>query len=1244
MLIMPPTNQSNLSQAKELLQSIYGKPQKRSERKELAVKLAKLMLEETNRTQTRREQAQQAQLARMMKDPRGKAFTTSMTDQCFRSHDPKRVSDQMIYLLEQFGIPSYLSALKQFQLAAFQRFGQALATILVPLATEALRRETASVILPGEPEALSKHMKMRRKQGVRLNLNYLGEAILSEAEAERRLQVYIDALSRNDVEYVSVKISTLYSQIHLVGWDHTLFQLKEKLRKLYRVCQQHQFTLANGKQVQKFLNLDMEEYRDLYLTKTLFQELLDEPEFHSLSAGIVLQAYLPDAFSLQQELTAWAQKRVQSGGAPIKIRLVKGANLAMEQFEASLRGWPQAPYRNKIEVDANFKRLVEFGLQKSHASAVRIGVGSHNLFDIAYALVLRSENQVEDSVSFEMLEGMAEPLRRVVQELSGSMLLYCPAATREDFQSAVAYLIRRLDENTGPENFLRHTFGLAPATPAWEEQVRFFLQGCDLIDSTYAHPRRTQNQSTPMISFEPKEQFENEPDTDFSLAANRSWAQKIISDWQRRSYETIPLIIGGQALIEGLPQETGIDPSNPYQPLYSFAMANWEQVDQALAVAKAKESSFGKTSFVERSDLLHRIGQLLRARRADLCGVMMADAGKTLVEADPEVSEAIDFADYYSYSLREITSQPNLLFQPKGTVLITPPWNFPVSIPAGGILAALAAGNCVIFKPAPETVLCGWVLVNAFWDAGVPKEVLQFVNCPDDPVGSRLIADPRLDAIVLTGATSTALLFKKLNPFVDLFAETGGKNAMIVTALSDRDLAIKDMVQSAFGHAGQKCSAVSLGILEAEVYDDLHFLRQLRDAVVSLKVGSAWDPATKVSPLIRPPTEALMRGLLHLEDGESWLVKPTPDSKNPHLWSPGVKLGVKPGSFTHQTELFGPVLGLMRAKNLDQAIDFANGTPYGLTSGLQSLDDREQKRWIERIVAGNCYINRTTTGAIVQRQPFGGCKGSSFGTGAKAGGPNYLVQLMQVKEREAIKQQEMIAKNESMLSALKVEQVVTLEETRALVLEQTPGSILDESELPKGLEPLIQVAKLSLEEKLVLANSLKSYRDQASVFYLDQDPAKIIGQDNLFRYRPCHEIVYRVQAQDTPLHLLQVLAAALFVGCPLEVSFTPGEACIPLKEEWFASLSPLIFTPETLLDFEERIKKGSWRRARLVTPAREALVRAAAATGCALIVSQPLSRGRFELLYYLREISLSIDYHRYGNLGVREGEKRSRIL
>lgn len=1196
------TPSSHLQEAIDLLESAKGKILTIGQRQKRAVELAAYMLEEANRIQTRSERKRQAELARMMQDVRGKAFTTAMTDECFRSKRAPRVAHQMVYLLNQFGIPRYLDWTKRLSLMTFQTVGKSLAYLLVPLAKWILRRQTRTVILPGEKKALSKHMRKRRAEGVRLNLNHLGEAILGEDEARHRLQVYLHDLAQDDIEYVSVKISTIYSQINLLAWDNTLEALADRLRQLFNVAKSHTFIHADGTKTPKFVNLDMEEYRDLRLTVDLFKKILSEPQFHDFSAGIVLQAYLPDAHEYQKELTIWAMERVKNKGAPIKIRIVKGANLAMEQFEASLRSWPQAPYRDKLSVDANYKRMAAYGCYPEHAKAVHLGIASHNLFDIAYALLLRAEYSVEKEVSFEMLEGMADHIRRVVQKLSKDILLYCPVATKEDFQSAVAYLIRRLDENTGPDNFLRHTFGLKPHTPEWEAQVKRFIQACEEITTAPVGPRRTQNRlEKPVRS---SELFENEADTDFALPHNQAWIDQIVSAWKNKKIESIPCVIQGKEYRESQSQGRGEDPSRPREFLYTYSLADWNTVDAALKCAKNHEEKWASTSALLRCDLLAAAAKKLRERRGDLIGVMLADGGKTPAESDPEISEAIDFAEYYRRSVIKMDACKDIEWKPKGTYLVAPPWNFPVSIPAGGILGALALGNCVIFKPAPEAVLSGWILVNALWDAGIPKEVLQFINCEDDPVGSKLIQDPRLNGVILTGATSTARLFINMRPSLDLSAETGGKNGMIITALSDRDLAIKDLIQSAFGHSGQKCSATSLAILEAEVYDDPHFRKQLQDAVMSLKVGAPWDLSSKVIPLIHAPNPTLLRGLTTLEEGEEWLVQPRPDSHNPNLWSPGVKWGVKEGSFMHQTELFGPVLGVMRAKNLEHALQLVNGTPYGLTSGIQSLDPREQKYWVSKIEAGNLYINRSTTGAIVRRQPFGGCKASSFGHGAKAGGPNYVAQFAHPIQM-------------------------------ALPKEKAPVSATVEN-----MSHLLEKLSLSAQQLGIWYASISHYAFWGHRFKHDHDPSRIIGQDNLFKYKVYHGICLRIQSGDAPLDILRVCAAALTCETPIQISYTRQQTPVQINDQW-KHLMPLLRIVEESEDhFLQRVKNGAFKRIRLLSAPSSELQQSAAASMCHLDRAPVLANGRFELLHYLQEVAISFDYHRYGNLGVREGEVR----
>jgi RHH-type proline utilization regulon transcriptional repressor/proline dehydrogenase/delta 1-pyrroline-5-carboxylate dehydrogenase len=1160
------------------------------------------LLREARAQQTTDERARAGRLARMMADPHGKELTIALADQAFRSQRPERIADQLAYLLERYGVPQYMDWWERVALLLGGAMAHYLPSLVVPPIVARLRQETQNVILPGEEEDLARYLAERRAAGLRLNLNQLGEAILGEAEAARRLEAYLALLAREDVEYISVKVSSVFSQIDLVAFRATTARVAERLRTLYRAAARHRYTHPDGRVTAKFINLDMEEYRDLDLTVTAFREVLDEAEFQPLSAGIVLQAYLPDSHRVQRALTEWAVARRARGGAPIKLRIVKGANLAMERIEAAVHGWPQAPYEDKAEVDANYKRMLEYGCRPEHAAAVHLGVASHNLFDVAYGLVLREAHGVQPWVEFEMLEGMANHQARAVQARAGGLLLYAPVVRAEDFHSAIAYLVRRLDENTAPENFLRHVFDLEPGSADWLAERDRFLAAFEIKAAVPDAPRRAQDRRVAAPPALPLDAplgapFMNAPDTDWTLPANRAWIEGVVARWRDRPMETIPLQIGGSAH-PGARRGDGRDPSRPGEAAYRYALAGPAEVERALVVAHAAVPVAAARPLRERGALLEACAGALERRRGELIGAMIVDGAKTVSEADAEVSEAVDFARYYARSLEALEAEAaGAVMEPLGVIVVTPPWNFPLSIPAGGVLAALAAGNAVILKPAPEAVLVGWGLAQGLWEAGVPRELLQLLPCPDDETGRALVTDTRVGGVILTGSAETARLFLGWRPDLPLFAETSGKNAVIITALADRDQAIRDLVRSAFGHNGQKCSAASLAICEAEVYEDEAFRRQLRDAAASLAVGGAWDLASRVTPLTQAPGEALRRALTALDEGEAWLLEPRAHPDNPRLWSPGIKLGVGEGSFFHQTECFGPVLGLMRAESLDHAIALANAQPFGLTSGIQSLDDREVARWVDAVEAGNLYVNRPITGAIVGRQPFGGWKASSVGPGAKAGGPNYVAQLGRWRQ--------------AALPALDDE---PLPEALAALLERCRGALAD------------------VGARATLRTSAGSYaRAWRRHFGREHDPMAIRGEANVFRYRPCRRVIARADLAGGAGAgaLCQVLLAACAAGTPITVSLPPDAEAW----RWLEECTGVALALEDEADFVARLAHpGEAERLRVWAPVTTEARVAANGAGLAVIDAPVLASGRLELRWYLREQAVSRVLHRYGSV------------
>ncbi|MFQ3269917.1 MAG: RHH-type proline utilization regulon transcriptional repressor/proline dehydrogenase, partial [Lentimonas sp.] len=511
-----------------------------------AIELAKVILENAIRQQSLAERYQAWKMSRMMEDPAGKALTLALSDQVFRPVSHRRSADQFRHLIDQYGVPAYLPLHERVGMklgAIASRFAP---SIVMPAVSQKLRSESAAVILPSEDAKLKPHLAKRKREKTRMNINQLGEAILGEHEAENRIQQVLDRLSSPDCEYISVKISAIFSQINLVAYEQTLEQIKARIRRLYRCAIEHTCTNDAGAVGPKFVNLDMEEYRDLRLTCDAFKQVLEEEAFAQLPAGIVLQAYLPDSHPVQIELTEWATQRTASGKAGIKIRIVKGANLAMETVDASIHHWPMAPYGTKREVDANYKRMVHYGCRMENARSVRLGIASHNLFEVAYSLLLRTREGVEEFVEIEMLEGMANHQARAVQEFAGGMLRYAPVVKKEDFHSAISYLVRRLDENTHEENFLHDIFGMQPGCPKWTKQKALFLAACEIKDSVQHTPNRVQDRANQTFTADDRKAFHNSPDTDWSLRRTAQWITAKIEAMRESEHPTVPLQIGGE--------------------------------------------------------------------------------------------------------------------------------------------------------------------------------------------------------------------------------------------------------------------------------------------------------------------------------------------------------------------------------------------------------------------------------------------------------------------------------------------------------------------------------------------------------------------------------------------------------------------------------------------------------------------------------------------------------------------------
>lgn len=1135
---------------------------------------------------------EQKKYAVMVQNENDKLLLSKMLDESSQIRNSRKLSKRMKILLDRYGVPEFFNKTDTFLLKMFSSFGYYFDFIAVPIFKKRLRSETAGVIINEADPVLNKHLNSRKSQKIGQNVNLLGEVVLGDGEAKHRYEHYLDALTYPNINYISIKISGIYAQINPLNYAQNKIDLCQKVASIYQQAIDNPYIDENGVSRPKFVNLDMEEYKDTELTLDVFKTVLSMPQFKNLEAGIVVQAYLPDAWNFQTELLEFAKKRVAEGGSPLKMRLVKGANLQMETIISSLKGWQNPVLDTKVEVDANYLHVLDRALLPENAKALHAGVASHNFFSIGYAYLLSKKNGVEDFVTFEMLEGMANHLPRVMRSLGKQIILYTPVVKDEHFLNAVSYLVRRMDENTGKENFLSYSFNLKVDSEQWNFLKQQFLDAYALKDKVSTTPKRNQDRTKAIVPVKDIDTYKGEPDTNFDLPVNRKWADEIRKKWKKSSSDKpieIPVQIGDKQPKAEKKLDFFDHGQNDEVCVYKVGLTSLAQAKELLETADKDASGWRKSTLKERNEILHKVADNLAAKRGDLIGCMSAVTGKTFMEGDVEVSEAIDFCRFYPITMKTFDNLENVSVSPKGIILVIPPWNFPLAIPVGGVAAALAGGNTVILKPATSAYPVAWEFAQCFWDAGVPKDTLQLL-CADgrEPV-NYLTTHPLIKHIILTGGTDTAFRLLEANPKCPLSAETGGKNAIILTASGDRDHAIQNIVTSAFSNAGQKCSACSLLLLDKEIFHDKEFKSKLIDAVTSLQVGSQWNGASIVGPMITNDNDKLEHAINNLEEGESWLVKPEYVDEKRYILRPTVKWGVKPENYTFQTELFAPLLSVVCIDGLEEGIKLVNASDYGLTSGLQTLDENEMEKWKNGIEAGNLYINRGITGAIVQRQPFGGMKLSAFGGGIKAGGPNYVSCFLNFEQKKH-KSVPKPAKNH--LSPL------------AALLNENDNAYFQQ----------------------VIENYMAAYKKE---FETEYDTQKVYGEKNSFRYLPLKNMVFRIQEQDGILDVLMVIAAAIVAKANLTVSMDEKDKKYALLKDALAKSYNVVAESEALFLLEA----DKYDRIRTVSAdLSDSFYKTAAKNGQYIASQLPLSEGRVELLHYLKEQSISFEYHRYGSI------------
>ena len=854
-------------------------------------------------------------------------------------------------------------------------------------------------------EALTAIRKLRR-QSLAFTLDLLGEATLSEEEAEAYQQRYLMLLrsladaAQNwepvpliDTSHtgpipsinVSLKLTALYSQFDAIDPAHSAAQVKTRLRPILHIA----------KELGAFVTVDMEQYRYKDLTLRVCKEIFNENEFRTWPhVGIVLQAYLRETEQDVHDLLAWAKER----GTPISVRLVRGAYWDYETVIAQQRHWPIPVFTRKWETDVNFERLVTLLLEHTHL--VHPAIATHNIRSIAYALATaRALGLPERAIEFQMLYGMGDAIKATLVQLGQRVRVYAPFC---ELLPSMGYLVRRLLENTSNDSFLRQGF---VEHTAIDELLRSPFE----ITQRRQERNGTTNGSIQevtdaIVSYD----SQNEPEYDFAQEEPRRAFVQALTQVRQQLGRFYPLVINDQEISSGAEIESR-NPSRLNEVIGRVARATVADAERSIQAARAAFSSWRDLPATQRADFLFRAAEVMRVRRAELAAWEILEAGKPWREADADVCEAIDYLTYYGHEMlrlapvRQLDDLPGevnqYVYQPRGVAVVIAPWNFPLAILTGMTAAALVAGNTVIMKPAEQTSVIAAKLMEIFRSVALPAGVLSYLPGIGEEVGEHLVTHPQINLIAFTGSQAVGLHInavaaqtrKGQRGIKKVIAELGGKNAIIVDDDADLDEAVLGTVMSAFGYAGQKCSACSRVIVVEQIYDV--FVQRLIEATRSLRVGAADEPGTFVPPVIDEDAQQKIRQYIQLGKKEARCVLEMPVPTHGTFVGPTIFVDVPSQATIAQEEIFGPVLAVVKARDFDDALAIALDSPYALTGGIYSRSPAHIERAQREFRVGNLYINRKITGAIVGHQPFGGLGLS--GIGSKAGGPDYLLQFLE---------------------------------------------------------------------------------------------------------------------------------------------------------------------------------------------------------------------------------------------------------
>jgi RHH-type proline utilization regulon transcriptional repressor/proline dehydrogenase/delta 1-pyrroline-5-carboxylate dehydrogenase len=877
------------------------------------------------------------------------------------------------------------------------------ATISAFLIKHNVRHMAEQFIVGQDARHARSKLKKLWDQGFGFTVDLLGEATVNEAESEAYARRYADLIEFLPGETARWKANAILDgspagsipraniSLKLSAMDH-LLDPADPDGGVERLLKRVHPLLLRAKELSAFINFDLEQWNLHEITYRLFERVALDPEFAEWPhLGIVIQAYLKNAGNDLDRLLALSQKR----GVPLTVRLVKGAYWDYEVVQAGLHGYPCPVFTEKGQTDANYERLARRLLD--HRATIHAAFGTHNLRSLCVALAhAESLGLKPGAFELQMLFGMAEPERKLLRDLGHRVRLYAPVG---DLLTGMAYLVRRLLENTANSSFLR-------------------LSHHDHADIGELMARPTDNPASPDAPSQPASDwtrdlhasFQNCPLSDFTSTETRAAFLAAVTDAEKQMPWQVPVFIDDHARTDN-PALFHITPNDKTHFATCTNPASPSDVEQAVALAQKAWPAWRDLPLETRAARVNELGARLERDRLHLAAMEVHEQAKPWREADADVAEAVDFCRYYArQALLELSprTQGNLpgeintlTYEGRGLCAVIAPWNFPLAILCGMTAAALVAGNAVLLKPAKQANAIAFAFHQHALAAGIPPGILPFLPGDGAIVGDALVRHRDVVQIAFTGSreVGTAILRQaaEIAPgqamIKRVVCEMGGKNAIILDDDADLDEAVTGVIQSAFGYAGQKCSACSRLIIVGSIYEN--FLNRLSIAANALVPASAAsadcllpsviDEASydRLWNLINEPGIGVRRSHSIKANGAGWFVPPAifevDDPHHPLM----------------QRELFGPILAVFAARDFSHALEVANTGDFALTGAVYSRSPRHLEQAREEFRVGNLYLNRPCTGAQVDRQPFGGFKMS--GAGTKAGGPGYLLHFAEMR-------------------------------------------------------------------------------------------------------------------------------------------------------------------------------------------------------------------------------------------------------